>query len=667
MPTTDGGAVGDGGPATSAGSTDASAPSSLSFRAALDSTGTSSLGDTLTLGTPNDASAPIAVTLRLEGQAATATSWISDEGATLSVPPGGSASVGMLAPFTDSTQAVAIGSGGPTYVSAPSDVAVGDIGDDDAVLEVVFRAEPGQVIADKRGSGSGWALAMSAAEAGPLILALSDGQEVVDVASMPPMIQDAWYHCLLWLSHAAGARADCNGDEGPLTDIHTLGSLASTASLSIGGTSTPSGAPLEVAELSLFRVPAGALGTPDTWLDTSRRRFAALTGVLPDIALGSALPSPGPRASSAYVDLDRPAGTGRHLFLVGADWPRIACRSDAAGSFCGYLSEPPRPRLVPADASGWTASELTVDASHALFADGEAHMAAVVPSANVAVHALNASAVVGTTQQVFSFYAKAESGHRLSVQASGQNAAVFDISALSASSPAPVRTKIEDWGQGLVRVAYIFDNTIAGPVTFEVHSLDTSPTGEPFAGDGQSPWVDLAGLQVEVSASYPGSLIGGAPQAADQLVFVASDGNVPKATPVALRLQVLLPEGARLTDQAIVNLNLQENYANQVDLFVTGAATGPSSMLEFLGLQGGLGQWAFQDSTSVVDGNRHSILAEWNTHSASMWVDQMQPPATQALQGGGAPPSVDNMDVGFSVNSSGYLEGLVSGIEVGAP
>ena len=51
-----------------------------------------------------------------------------------------------------------------------------------------------------------------------------------------------------------------------------------------------------------------------------------------------------------------------------------------------------------------------------------------------------------------------------------------------------------------------------------------------------------------------------------------------------------------------------------------------------------------------------------------MWVDEMQSPATQAVQAdGGAPPSLDNLDVGFSVNSSGYLGGLVSSIQVGVP
>jgi hypothetical protein len=584
--------------------------------------------------------------------------------------------VGLLGPFNDGTQAVALGVTGPSYVA--SDATSGDIGSDDAVFELVFRAESGQVIADKRGTGSGWALTTSAAPAETLVLGLSDGQQVANVASMG-LVQDAWYHCLLWLSHAAGARADCNGDAGVLTDIHTLGSLTSMSSLAIGGMSSPSTAPLEVASLSLYRVASGTLGSPDgpddggvngtgLWQDTSRRRFAALTGVMPDVHAGTSLPNLGLRASSAYVDLDRPAGSGRHLFLVGADWPRIACRSDATESVCGYLSEgPQRSRLLPPDPSGWTASEVTVAANHDPFADGENHMSALVPSTNVVAHVISGSAVVGATQDVLSFYARARAGHRLGVKVSGQNEAIFDLSALSAASPAGVGTIMEDWGQELVRGAYIFTNAAVGPITFELHLLDDSASGEPFAGDGQSAWVDLAGLQVEVAASYPGSLIGADVQPADQLVFVANDGNVPNASSVELRTQVLLPLGSRLTDQAIVNLNLQENYANQVELFVTGAATG-QSMLEFLGLQGGVGLWAVQDSMSVVDGNRHSIRAEWSPRAASMWVDEMQSPATQAVQAdGGAPPSLDNLDVGFSVNSSGYLEGLVSSIEVGVP
>src|SRR5580658_3408474 len=476
---TEGGAPGvEGGPDAGPSGPDASPPIAVSFSAPLNATGASYLGDTLTLASASDASAGLPVTLRLRGEAATATAWPPEQGPALVAPAGGSVNVGLLGPFNDGTRAVALGAAGPSYVA--SDATSGDIGSDDAVFELVFRAEPGQVIADKRGSGSGWALTTSAAPAETLVLGLSNGLQVVDVAS-GPLVQDAWYDCLLWLSHAAGARVDCDGDAGVLTDISALGSLTSMSSLALGGMSSPSTAPLEVASLSLYRVAlSGALGSPDgvgdggvgdggvgdRWLDTSRRRFAALTGVMPEVSLGTALPNLPLRASSAYVDLDGPAGSGRHLFLVGADWPRIACRSDAAGSFCGYLSEPPRPRLVPPDPSGWMASELTVDANRALFADGEDHMAALVASTNAAPHVFSASAVVGTTQQVLSFYAKAEKGHRLGVQVSGQNEAVFDVSALSASSLMPVGATIEDWGQGIVRGAYIFNNAIAGPITF---------------------------------------------------------------------------------------------------------------------------------------------------------------------------------------------------------
>jgi len=166
---------------------------------------------------------------------------------------------------------------------------------------------------------------------------------------------------------------------------------------------------------------------------------------------------------------------------------------------------------------------------------------------------------------------------------------------------------------------------------------------------------------------------------ADQLVFIANDGNLPKGSSVSISLQVLLPAGPRLDDQAILNLNFQDDYTNQVDLYVTGAtgdqdAGGSANTLEFSGLLPGptaLAQpttlWAFNNFTSVIDGNRHSIRAEWTPRAASVWVDQMQPATEALLVSGAMQPPLDRMEVGFSVNSSGPLEGLVSSIAVGVP
>lgn len=656
-------------------------------------TGTSNLNDPLALGGAADAaleggidgSTSVEVTLRLRGEMATTTSWLSDEGVSLGVSTAvPTSNVSLLAPFSDSTRAVALAASGPSYVASANDVAVGDIADDDAAFELVFRAEPGQIIASKGAGAStkgGWSLATSAAvagaaasapgSAGSLLLELSDGQELVEVSS-EPLTTDAWYDCMMWLSHAAGARIDCNGDAGGLTDIHLLGSLASsTTPLSMGGLSSASPDSLQVAYLSLFRASSGTLGNPAAWLYPSRQRFAALTGVLPTAALGTALPNPGVRASAAYVDL-ADASSVRHLFLVGEDWPRIACRTDSSGRFCGYLSEHVRGRLVPSDPSAWMSSEATANANQAAFADGELHMAAVVPSTHVAAHVLTASAVFGVTQDVLSFFARAESGHRLGVTVSGQNEAVFDLSLPSAS---PVGASIEAWGDGLFRCAYTFKNAIAGPVTFEIHLLDSSPAGEPFAGVGQSAWVDIAGLQVDVSTFYPRSLLGADAQPGDQLVFVANDGNVPMASPVLASLQVLLPMAPRLDDQAILNLNFEDNYAPQVDLFVTGDTGdedgGSMGTLEFSGIEPPAATpttlWAFNDFTSVIDGSRHSIQAEWNAQAASVWVDKTQAATEALLVSGGAPSPIDRIEVGFSVNSSGPLDGLVSSLALGVP
>jgi len=127
-------------------------------------------------------------------------------------------------------------------------------------------------------------------------------------------------------------------------------------------------------------------------------------------------------------------------------------------------------------------------------------------------------------------------------------------------------------------------------------------------------------------------------------------------------MQVLLPPGPRLTDQAIVDLNEQEQFNNQIDVYVTGLAAS----LEFLGLQNGATLWGFDDPAVVADGTRHAIRAQWNPTAASMWVDQMQTPSTQLVRtDAGTAFPLDHVDVGFSLNSSGYLSGLVSSVSIG--
>jgi hypothetical protein len=462
---------------------------------------------------------------------------------------------------------------------------------------------------------------------------------------------------MFWMSRSGG-RVHCNGRDGAPVDLGSLGALASSANLTLGGGNPAANGAVAVAHFALFRAPSDRLGDPASWLAVSRRRFAELTGARPRVALGSALPKPGVRDSAAYVDLVQKLGS-RRLFLVGPDWPRVACRSDAVGArACGFLSEASRVRTVAADAIGWTASELSVTPRLADFADGERRMEGLVASATSAPHALRWTGTFAGARQSLSFFARAEAGQFVGAAVSNRGMAVFDLRAGTASAPAGARASIEPWGDGLFRCSYTFDPD-AGTLTYGVHLL--SPTGaESFAGDGATTSIDVAGLQLDVGQAYPGSLMGADTEAADQLTFVADDGNLPAASSVSFRCRVMLPAGPRLTDQAVLNLNRGGTFENQVQLYVTG----DTGLLKFWGLRDGATHWAFSHPSSPLDGLLHAVEARWTPASASLLVDGVSA-GQDALVANEPPFSLDRIDVGFSSKSSGALEGLVAGIEIG--
>jgi hypothetical protein len=623
--------------------------SGLSFAVDLDQSGVSRMSAELELP-----AGPLGAALRLRGENATASAWPSDDAA-FSLQMGGIPVLALAAPFTDDTGAVGLSSGSSTYMAESSDA--GALGSDDFAIELVFRTATGATLVDKRGSGVGWAVNVT--PEGVLTLDLQDAQSSVQILS-EPLVPEAWYDCLFWVSHAAGGRVYCNGREGASTDVSALGNLDGATTLAIGGGPVV-GDLAEVALLAVFDAKVGLLGDPVNWPGISRKRFAALTGVSPRAALGSALPQTGLRDSAAYLDLQKDSTT--RLFLVGPDWPRVTCLRDAAGvRDCGYLSEPKRTRWASPEAAAWTASELSVSPNQADFADGERRMSALVPSPALAPHTLSWTGTYSGARQVLSFFVRAEAGQFVAASVSNRVAVIFDLGAGAVVTAVPassgVRTTIEAWGNGLFRCSYAFEPD-AGALTYQLEALGDA-SGAPFAGDGSSAWLDLAGLQLDVGEANAGSLLASDTEAADQLTFLADDGNLPTSSAVNVALRVLLPAGARLTDQAVLSLNLGGEFENQVELYVTG----DTGQLKFWGLRDGATHWAFTHPASFTDGLRHTIEADWQTGAAQLSVDGV--PATENALIANTPPfSLDRIDVGFSSSSSGSLEGLLAGIEIG--
>ncbi len=605
----------------------------------LSTSGTARFGDTLSLG---GGSMPALLALR--GELATSSAWPVKGGGSLSAVSAG-ISPALPAPFTDGSGAVGLSSPGAAFRA--SDASLGDVGADDFAIEVVLRAEPNSVVAQKQDSLGGWSLASRAD--GTLSLSLAGA-----TISSEPLTANAWYHCLFWVNRPAGGRADCNGRPGAPADLSGLSAASSGAALAVGG----SAAMLELGWLAIFSMKDAASPSLDELTAASRARFLQLTGAFPRIAAGSALPASALRNSPAFLDLES-AGV-RHLFLVGPDWPRIACRADLAGArLCGYLSEPERTRFLPANASAWTAQEVSLAATADAFTENEDDLSGLVPSVNDTAHSLTFSGAFGGARQVLSFFARAASGHLLAVSVGNLAAASFDLSAGSVlTTPPGVIARIEPFGAGSFRCSYVF-TPANGELDYRL-ALLADDASSAFSGDGASAAVEIGGLQLDVGQADAGTLLAADLQPADALTFVGDDGNLPGGTAVTAALQTLIPRGPRLNDEALLSLNLNGDFANQVELYVTG----DGGELKFWGLQGGDTHWAFDHPAPFTDGKWHAVVASWDKGSAVLTVDGVA--LTEAALSPNLPAfSLNRIDVGFSSSSSGSLDGLVSRLEIG--
>jgi hypothetical protein len=326
------------------------------------------------------------------------------------------------------------------------------------------------------------------------------------------------------------------------------------------------------------------------------------------------------------------------------------------------MSEPARTRLVPADPGAFTASEVTISANRGTFVDGEARMAGLIPSTANALHAISATSPFDAAHHVFSFFASAGNASLVSVSAGGLAPVVYDVAAGSVvSAPAGVDASVEVWWTGIYRCAYAFDAG-SGPTTYTVQLVNSAAIGAPFAGDGKTAAIYVAGLQVDVGLRAPGSLLAADAQPADHLVFSAADGNLPARSAISFTMKMIAPAAARATDQPILDLNRAGLSEEQVQLFVAGQ----SGDLKYTGRGGGVMRWLIDHQKPLADGQRHVVAGSWSPASASVGINGMVA-AAPTLTHDAAPFVFDQIDVAFSPGTSDHLEGLVAGLAFSTP
>jgi hypothetical protein len=110
----------------------------------------------------------------------------------------------------------------------------------------------------------------------------------------------------------------------------------------------------------------------------------------------------------------------------------------------------------------------------------------------------------------------------------------------------------------------------------------------------------------------------------------------------------------------VLNFNRGGEFDNQVQLYVTG----DTAELKFWALSEGATHWAFTHPLSPSDGLRHQVEASWGPNFAALSLDGSVV-MKDALLANDPPFALDRIDVSYSANSSGSLEGLVAGIEIG--
>jgi hypothetical protein len=196
----------------------------VTFSVGLDASGVSQLPVALTLPT-----GPVQPIERLRGETAMDGVWMAEVGGELN-RSAATPTVGLEAPFTDDTLAVGLAATASSYVAPVGTTAA--LGADDFVMEVVLRAAAGATLFEKRAGAVGWLL--HERDDGALALDVADSaQGPVPEFASAPLVEDAWYHCLAWLSRRDGGRIDCNARAGSLVDVSALGDLDGASTLAL--------------------------------------------------------------------------------------------------------------------------------------------------------------------------------------------------------------------------------------------------------------------------------------------------------------------------------------------------------------------------------------------------------------------------------------------------
>lgn len=609
-------------------------------------------------------------TLRYKGGDAGAVSWPAwGYGETLTLQAGTAPSYNQGSPLLGPAgidDSVKFNAGGNYRATGTT----GNVALEDFVVEVLFTFAGGsaaRVVARRNGPG-GW-LFMEVTST-TVEFYLNIGATACELISLTTLNPGAIYHVMGFFDRSGSGGLYINAVYHGAVSLATItGDMTTTALLDIGADSNGSSLPCT------SNVHYTAMWKQSAWLDThlqatvAKTRFAQLTGVYPQTARGTALPSVMARTTTAYLDKIEADRTTK-LYYVGANWPRVCSRRDTAGNVVrGYLSETEVANFgkYSQDLSNWTPTRATTPNTSIVCPDGIARTTVVIHEDNTAsnTHYIQLGTVALSPNGVWciSFYAKAISRTYIYVETQSY----FTAHAVFTLIGNGVATTILAAGSGIEKcengwyrcLVYETFNWAGNAETVRLYVATSTLPGISFSGLNQDS-VAVFGIQVEKS-NYPSTYIptttGAVTRTADSLRYKMDDGNLTAG------------KGSLVVDFMGANINqagspeyLQISDGTSNNQLALMAASSGDDVSSLVITNGGGAQASIVGATDIWNGNKHTIRATWKTNSAKQYVDGAIDGTEDTVCT--IPTGLTQLDVGAYLSAGHEANGLISNLKI---
>lgn len=604
---------------------------------------------------------------------------------------GGDANATNLVPWGYGETLTAAGSGGTFNAGSPymgsnddsfnpdgtryyqaSGNSFGDITTEDFVIECIFKTGN-----DISTSNANYTVSHWVGNSGYVLFVYNNAINFQLDASankiITPISKNTWYHCIVFVDASGSMVMYLNAIASTAADISSLGSLTTSTTFKIG-----SGNP----DLSNVSVSYAAMWKQSNWLDThlqatiAQERFYKLSGIYPQIAKGTALPTSYTRATTATLDKYESASV-RKLYTVGAGHPRVCHRKDTNGlDVYGYLPESAATNLCTDSedftAAAWTATRCTVSGELEVAPDGETTADLIYEDGTAANshYIYDSISFTSGTKYVASIFAKAVNRSWLTIELTNTAAfpanvyAYFDLStgSVGTTGAGADSSGIEDWGNGWFRcwISSTADATALSSFTLYLAEGDNDIT---FDGLNQAS-LYLWGAVMEAGVDYPTSYVktsGGTTQRnADILYYKGDDGNLGGVGSLqrgSMECKMLLPSHTTTTFPYLLTLSDGGSANDRIGIYVTSNDRG-----DVFSRGTGENNGAVIGTSDVIDGVDHTLRATWKTNSLIYYFDGTSEgtPDTDC----GMPDQLDRIHIGSAQTSTGQINGLISDVKI---